>query len=909
MSESAPDFLRTHELRLLYCTFSSLPSDCPAASQTQTSPNGLHECLDIFVNSIVAGDYQKALASNAARLVLGLVNPCQFTDSTECAEQVYAELLECAEKFVISKFENEEDRLCRLMIVVCIAIASFLSFTQSNVSGPLEGLARSPMAVIESKVEGFVEWDNWARHQLMFTGSDLFGKFTNIQYIVFAKMLLTRIKDMLSKENASSICGMKSISWWLARVLLFQQRILDERSSSLFDHLQVLMGEALVDFGTQENVKSYWGANLQEGEAPMIVSMIHLEAGIMEYHYGRVDSCRQHFESAEAESGLELSITGVLGFRTSYQVEPKAQLVLVANIDSSEREPGNRAHGSTMHKDNLPSQSKTFETSDILMAPKLLNTDDESGTKADGIHNGGSTIPNLRPIQQAIILAKCLLIEKSSRSDEMQRWDMAPYIEAIDTQQSSLFMVRFFCNILRVRWESSRSRTKERALVMMEKLVEGYYDCYPGVVQRMYFCCGVYVPTFPALRKEYGELLVSCGLIGEAVKIFEELELWDNLIFCYRLLEKKAAAVDLIKSRLSQMPNDPKLWCSLGDVTNNDACYEKALEVSNNRSARAKRSLARSAYSRGDYETSKTLWESAMALNSMYPDGWFALGAAALKARDIDKALDGFTRAVQLDPENGEAWNNIACLHMIKKRNKEAFIAFKEALKFKRNSWQLWENYSHVALDTGNIGQALEAVQQVADMTNNKRVDAELLERIMQEVERRASNSHSESNYHEADLAVEKSRETDHMVELIGKVLRQIVRVGTGADIWGIYARWHKIKGDFTMCSEALLKQVRSYQGSDLWKDREKFIKFAQASLELSRVYMHISSTANSQRELYAAEMHLKNTGVNFSDTKEYRDLEACLDEAKDYTTWMALCMVLASDSIPVPLNLFELVD
>lgn len=105
-------------------------------------------------------------------------------------------------------------------------------------------------------------------------------------------MLLTRIKDMLSKENASSICGMKSISWWLARVLLFQQRILDERSSSLFDHLQVLMGEALVDFGTQENVKSYWGANLQEGEAPMIVSMIHLEAGIMEYHYGRVDSCR-----------------------------------------------------------------------------------------------------------------------------------------------------------------------------------------------------------------------------------------------------------------------------------------------------------------------------------------------------------------------------------------------------------------------------------------------------------------------------------------------------------------------------------------------------------------------------------------------------------------------------------------
>lgn len=33
-----------------------------------------------------------------------------------------------------------------------------------------------------------------------------------------------------------------------------------------------------------------------------------------------------------------------------------------------------------------------------------------------------------------------------------------------------------------------------------------------------------------------------------------------------------------------------------------------------------------------------------------------------MQVRNIDKALDAFTTAVQLDPENGEAWNNIACL-------------------------------------------------------------------------------------------------------------------------------------------------------------------------------------------------------------------------------------------------------
>ncbi|PHT24795.1 hypothetical protein CQW23_35537 [Capsicum baccatum] len=59
---------------------------------------------------------------------------------------------------------------------------------------------------------------------------------------------------------------------------------------------------------------------------------------------------------------------------------------------------------------------------------------------------------------------------------------------------------------------------------------------------------------------EFGDLLVSCGLIGEAVKVYEDLELWDNLIYCYRLMEKKASAVELIQARLSERPSDHRLW-------------------------------------------------------------------------------------------------------------------------------------------------------------------------------------------------------------------------------------------------------------------------------------------------------------------------------------------------------------
>ncbi|KAH9707027.1 TPR REGION domain-containing protein [Citrus sinensis] len=754
-AEKQLEILRGYELRLLRCTLAPPASDHriqsqPLNEESQCSLLPLHEHVNSLIDSIESGHYLQALSSDAAKLVLDTLDFVDINDSAECADRVYSALLQRVEAFIVNDSENDVDKACRVILLMCLSIAARFWFTQYNVTGPsVHNLLKCRFPLEVSTLEGneLIEWENWARYQLMSVGSDLLGKFSYLQYIVFAKMLIMKTKDLLSDATVLPVNGIRTISWWLTRLLLMHQRILEERSSSLYDLLKVFMAETLQHFGTLENVTTYWGNQLHDIDPSEIVSTVHLEAGLLEHIYRRVDSCRKHFESAEVAAGLQLSVTGVLGFRSIHQVEPKAQMVLVANTSSSNTSDACPSISQVIHTHD----STIGDASDVFVTPKLLGNSHESETGVLCIHAGGSSA-HLKAIQQAVILSKCLLIEKSSRQDEMQRWDMAPYIGAIDSQQSSCFILKVFCDLLRIRWESTRSRTKGRALEMMDKLVEGISNSSPGVTQRIPFCYVIYVPTIPALRKEFAELLVSCGLIGEAIKIFEDLELWDNLIYCNCLLGKKAAAVELIKARLSEKPNDPRLWCSLGDVTNNDACYEKALEVSNDKSARAKRSLARSAYNIGEYETSKILWEAAMALNSLYPDGWFALGAAALKARDVEKALDGFTRAVQLDPDNGEAWNNIACL---------------------RNSWQLWENYSHVALDVGNIGQ-----------------------------------------------------------------------------------------------------------GSDLWKERDRFKRFSHASLELCKVYMEICSSSGSCRELFAAEMHLKNA-EGFSDMEEFRDLQAWLDEVK----------------------------
>ncbi len=61
---------------------------------------------------------------------------------------------------------------------------------------------------------------------------------------------------------------------------------------------------------------------------------------------------------------------------------------------------------------------------------------------------------------------------------------------------------------------------------------------------------GARFPLGPALRRELGEQLVAAGLVGAAMGLFEELELWDALLLCYRLLGKAPQAQELAQARL-----------------------------------------------------------------------------------------------------------------------------------------------------------------------------------------------------------------------------------------------------------------------------------------------------------------------------------------------------------------------
>lgn len=76
--------------------------------------------------------------------------------------------------------------------------------------------------------------------------------------------------------------------------------------------------------------------------------------------------------------------------------------------------------------------------------------------------------------------------------------------------------------------------------------------------------------------------------------------------------------------------------------------------------------------------------------------------------------VQAFTRCAHQEPDNGEAWNNIAAIHLQLQHPPQAFSALSEAVKYNRDSWQTWSNYGQAAAQTGNGLPAARAVQKAS---------------------------------------------------------------------------------------------------------------------------------------------------------------------------------------------------
>lgn len=325
--------------------------------------------------------------------------------------------------------------------------------------------------------------------------------------------------------------------------------------------------------------------------------------------------------------------------------------------------------------------------------------------------------PKLSPLDSAILLSIASAITNSSPEHGLTREETLPYATRVIEGGSSNWQIYTQALLVRSRCEAYKSRTVERGVLQMQALVDQVIadtatnnsavattDTVTSEQQdqpttflprpqdtesapaeeRLEYIWELNFQTRWNLEAELAQKWVSLGGLRTALDIYERLEMWAEVALCYAATEREEKAKAIVRRQLyhptngnvtdddneryegpeiSPLPVDaPRLFCILGDIDAEPAMYERAWDVSGQRYARAQRSLAR-LYLKAEppaLKKAEEAYKKSLKINPLNHGAWFALGCVQLNLEQWHEAIESFTRTVQLEQDDAEAWSNLA---------------------------------------------------------------------------------------------------------------------------------------------------------------------------------------------------------------------------------------------------------
>ncbi|KAI0243863.1 hypothetical protein L0F63_006528 [Massospora cicadina] len=576
------------------------------------------------------------------------------------------------------------------------------------------------------------------------------------------------------------------------------------------------------------------------------------------------------------DSGAELhwvalKLTGALGKRTKFQQNDITQLVLWAK---------SRPDEGCAPAVTVPD---TLCLNDDTLLEKVSFSDAQS---ADVGEEDVRNQTALKPLDQSILLGYCLNIKNTNPSHGLTTEQMMPYVVRV-LEDPANWMVHTMGLLLRSRLESHKSRTVERSVFQLQTLVEQVKLTESTVIERMAYFYSLLVPAVWEMEKELAERYMSLGVVRSALEIFTRLEMWDQVVHCHRLLNKdKALAV--VEAQLALDPDSPKLLSLKGDVLSDPEWWLKAWEVSDHRYGRAMRALGAHYFSHNQFAESVECFLKALAINPLFENSWFVCGCAAMHSENWDVAQSSFRKVVSLDPDNGEAWNNLASTYARQGRKPEAFLALQQALRQNYANWKMWTNFLYIALDLGHFSDALRAMEHIVDLRweacKEKCVDSEILSILINAVVTDATDASGQG----------AGRFRASLLRLVDETV--LGRMAGDPHLWKLAAKLHG-SGPSPNPFRALECHRRAFRCSlnhpDLLTDHEAFSTCATSALDLVDAYANygpLPSPEDCEKPVcadwvYQSRLLLRNlisrTRDSFETDPEHDLLVKALEEIK----------------------------
>ncbi|KAK2707667.1 tetratricopeptide repeat protein 27-like isoform X1 [Artemia franciscana] len=476
------------------------------------------------------------------------------------------------------------------------------------------------------------------------------------------------------------------------------QQMLDEKSVILHN-----LAVTNIDF-LMKNIESL--EQNEKVEVLLLIGYIHK----IYFEYVKEKAC---FERAEAECGLLSSFTGQLGKRTYFQQSDITQMTMCIS--------------KLKHHKSTP---KSEYVSDCRLPVNVMLNDDTRMEKKKLLDEKHGELPRLNPLDQAVLLGLYAKLEHLHFKDDILHEELLTVLDVVLDQPQN-FCVQLCALMLRSNVERHKTRTVERSMMQLEELVKCVSASDKVDKTPLFFCTPV--PPRWELERQLANLLAELGCLSSALEIYQRLEMWEDVVNCYKGLELRHKGEEVVRQQIAK-GETPHLWCLLGECTDDVSCFEKAWELSGQRSSRAQRNWGMLLYSQKKFEEAVVHFKLSLEVNSLQAPVWLRLAYITLELESWEESAAAYRHYCLIDSDNFEAWNNLAKCYVKLGQKARACKAFQEATRLNYENWKVWDNYMAVTTDLGAFDEVIFAYNRVLDL-RGKHVDIEILKVLVQAID------------------------------------------------------------------------------------------------------------------------------------------------------------------------------
>ncbi|XP_050072758.1 tetratricopeptide repeat protein 27 [Anopheles maculipalpis] len=576
-----------------------------------------------------------------------------------------------------------------------LAIGSLIAFLQFNFLGPRDKTQQSDPTSLEN-----------TRAQLKSDGEELNVNVVRADCLLVCKKIFERLINHDAESNASAgsqLC----LRLWYQRYLLVHQRCIDDLTHELYERFN-------------GNVAAL-EATLTDADRSLKVE-ICLEILLGYIQFKRITKSEQWLSKLESSSNVALSVEGALGVRTKFQQNPLPQLILrLQGVDDLELPDACETHGNF----KLPSILK-LEDEVRLEKVKFLNEQENEDLQ-------------LPALVQNMVLGKLYFLYVSQPKEQLTLEEIQPYITSLVYQRFGPWETRVAALFLNATIEATHKRTVDRSLRQIEELIQQFATAPSDesasipIEHRLPMVFSSWLISYWQMKEKLADVMVSLGMVKGALDIYQAVQSWENVIDCYTVLEMRHLAAAVIRELIERNGPTVRLYCMLGDATDDVDCYQQAWNLSKETSASAQRHWGNYYFARKDYTSAIEHLRRSIEINCLQERTLLRLGYSALQLERWEEAAYAYRLYTSFESHGFEPWNNLAKAYIMLGEKPRAHKVLQEALKCNFSNWKVWENYLLVCIDTRNFADALNAYERLLEL-KDRYYDKQVLEIIVRAI-------------------------------------------------------------------------------------------------------------------------------------------------------------------------------